>query len=126
MADEDRRQRALAAYAREKIEDLRLHGDVERRRRLVEQQSARRQDEGAGDRHALALPAGQLMRIAKAMARIETDVGERRENRRVALGDAVNLKRLAQRAIDRPARMQRAVGILEHVLQAPPLGAIAL
>src|SRR5580704_471275 len=101
MADEDRCQRALAAYAREEIEDLRLHGDVERRGRLVEQQSVRRQDEGAGDRHALALPAGQLMRIAKAMARIETDVSERGEDRRVTVGDAVNLKRLAQRAIDR-------------------------
>ena len=69
---------ALAAHAREEVEDLGLHRDVERRGRLVEQQSARRQDQRARDRHALALAAGELMRIAEAMARIEADVGERR------------------------------------------------
>ncbi len=47
----------------QQFEDLRLHGDVERGRRLVGDQQLRPVGERHGDHHALALAAGQLMRI---------------------------------------------------------------
>ena len=45
---------------------------VERRQRLVEQQHVRALGERAGQRHALALAAGELMRLARAEA-VELD-----------------------------------------------------
>ena len=42
---------------------------VERAERLVEQQHARREDEGAGERDALLLAAGELRRLAALEAR---------------------------------------------------------
>ena len=42
---------------------LRLHGDVEGRRRLVGDQHVRIVGERHGDHHALALAAGELVRI---------------------------------------------------------------
>ena len=47
----------------QQVEDLRLDGDVERRRRLVGDQDVRLVGERHGDHHALALAAGELMRI---------------------------------------------------------------
>ncbi len=44
-------------------QDLRLHGDVERRRRLVGDQQVRLVGERHGDHDALALAAGELVRI---------------------------------------------------------------
>ena len=46
------------------LQDLRLHGDVERGGRLVGDQQVRLVGERHGDHHALALAAGQLVRIA--------------------------------------------------------------
>ena len=47
----------------DQIENLRLDGDVERRRRLVCDQQARITGERHGDHHALAHAAGHFMRI---------------------------------------------------------------
>ena len=46
------------------LEDLRLHGDVERGGRLVGDQEIGLVGQRHGDHDALALAAGQLMRIA--------------------------------------------------------------
>ena len=48
-----------------KIEDFSLDRDVERRGWLVQQQHLGRQREGAGDGDALALAAGQFVRVAE-------------------------------------------------------------
>ena len=48
----------------QQIEDLRLDGHVERRRRLVGDQEIRLVGERHGDHDALALAAGHFMRIA--------------------------------------------------------------
>ena len=50
----------------QQVDDLRLHAHVERRGRLVEHDEARLQHHGAGDRDALALAAGEFVRIAEA------------------------------------------------------------
>ncbi len=49
----------------QEVEDLRLQHHVERRRRLVGDQQLRLQRAGDGDDDALALAAGQFVRIAR-------------------------------------------------------------
>ena len=53
----------------EKLEDLRLHGHVERGRRLVGDQQVGLVGERHRDHHALALAARELMRVAGEPAR---------------------------------------------------------
>ncbi len=48
----------------EQLQDLRLHRDVERGGRLVGDQQVGLVRQRHGDHHALALAAGELMRIA--------------------------------------------------------------
>ena len=60
----------------QQLDHLCLHRHVEGRGRLVEQEEARLQDEGAGERDALALAAGEFMRVAIGAVRIDTDFGE--------------------------------------------------
>ena len=55
--------RAAACRSLQELEDLRLDGDVERRRRLVGDEELRLARERHGDHHALALPAGELVRV---------------------------------------------------------------
>ena len=52
-----------ALSSREQLQDLRLHGHVERRGRLVGDEEVGLVGERHGDHHALALPAGELVRI---------------------------------------------------------------
>ena len=69
VGDEDRGEAEPALQAAH----LELHGlaqlAVERAERLVEQQQARVEDDGAGERHALLLAAGELARQALLVAR---------------------------------------------------------
>ena len=50
----------LVAHAPDDVVDLTRLPHAQGGRRLVEQQDASRPDEGAGDRHGLSLPAGQV------------------------------------------------------------------
>ena len=54
---------AVAALLADQVEDLRLHGDVERRGRLVGEQQLRPAGQGDGDHHPLAHAARQLVRV---------------------------------------------------------------
>ena len=56
---------------------LGTNGNVERRYWLIENDDRRTQDEGPCNGDSLALPAGELMRIAVRVARIQADVAER-------------------------------------------------
>ena len=60
VGDEEVRKVVLALELAEEIQDLRLDRDVEGRDGLVEDDEARLGRERAGDRDALALPAGHL------------------------------------------------------------------
>src|SRR5689334_16373495 len=73
VTDQDIGEAALATQPLEQRQDLGLKNRIEGRRRLVEQHEVRLEDERAGNGDALALAAGQLMRIAEAMAAIEAD-----------------------------------------------------
>ena len=57
----------------EQVDDLRLDRDVERRHRLVGDDEVRVDRERAGDADALALTAGELVRIAARRVRGEPD-----------------------------------------------------
>ena len=54
---------SLRLQVLQQLEDLRLHGDVERGGRLVGDQEIGLVGERHGDHHALALAAGKLVRI---------------------------------------------------------------
>src|SRR5260221_173432 len=94
VADQHDGQPVLGAQAVEQVEDLRLHRDVERRGRLVEQQDRRLEDEGARDGDALALPAGKLMRVAEAVLLPEPDLGEGARDALVDRVEPLDLGRL--------------------------------
>ena len=64
MGDEQEGQAPLGLQVLEQVEDLRLHGDVERRDRLVADNEFRVERERASDADALPLAAGEGMRVA--------------------------------------------------------------
>ena len=73
--------------AREQVEDLRLHRDVERGGRLVGDQQLGLAGERDGDRHPLAHAAGKLVRILAQplLGRRDADLGQQLDRaRRVA------------------------------------------
>ncbi len=63
VGDEQHRHAEALLQVLQQLEDLRLDGDVERRRRLVGDQQVRLVGQRHGDHHALPLAAGQLVRI---------------------------------------------------------------
>ena len=81
---------------------------VERRERLVEQQNLGPLDQGAGQRHPLALAARELVGPAQAEA-VEADHGERRLDPRADLGArrAADAQAVADVVGDRHVREKR-------------------
>ena len=63
MGDEQHRHAEPRLRVLEQLQDLRLHRHVERGGRLVGDQQVRLVRQRHGDHHALALAAGELMRI---------------------------------------------------------------
>ena len=63
VGDEDHRHVALALLVGEQVEDLRLHGDVERGGGLVGEEQLRAAGQRDGDGDALAHAAGELVRV---------------------------------------------------------------
>ena len=93
---------------------------VERRERFVEQQHARMLDQRAGQRDALALPAGKLMRLAR-LEPFEPRERQHLGDARVHLGlrQAVLLEPERDIAHDREVRKQRIA--LEHHVDRPAM-----
>ena len=112
-----RRVRGLAEVAQQ-FQDLRLHGDVERRGRLVGDQQLRPADQAGRDHHALAHAAGELMRIVvdAPLRRGDADAAEHVEGPlpRLFLADAgVDAQRLGDLVADGEHRIERAHRLLE-------------
>ena len=63
VGDDDDRHAEFVAQVHHQVEDLRLDGDVERGRGFVGDQQARPAGQRDGQHDALALAAGQLVRI---------------------------------------------------------------
>ena len=65
VGDEQQAHAEPRANFRQQRQNLRLHGDIERRGRLVRDQQVRLVGERHRDHHPLPLAAGELMRIAR-------------------------------------------------------------
>ena len=73
VADEEIGEAELVLQVAHQIEDLRLHGDIERRGRLVADDELGFGRQRAGDRDALPLAAGKFMRIFPAVVGMQAD-----------------------------------------------------
>ena len=104
----------------ENVEDLRLHGDIERGRRLVADDQVRIVRDRHGDHHALAFAAGEFVgECARPLQRLR-DADQFQKLHRalagsgladVAVVDADGLGDLVTHGVD---RRQRRHGVLEH------------
>ena len=71
MGNEQVRQPEVALQVLHQVDDLRLDADVERADGLVADDEFRVHGQGAGDADALALAAGELVRVAVRRVRVE-------------------------------------------------------
>src|SRR5271169_1028278 len=121
VTDEQEGDALVASEMRQEAQDLRLDGDVERRRRLVEDEQRRFTGDRGGDQRALLHPARQLVREGAG------DLGGTIDPHLVqcALGAAQRLgarysEMLHQRLGDLPADPQRGVEGGERILEDGP------
>jgi hypothetical protein len=77
VADEQVGEAVAGLQFAQQLDDLRLHRHVERRGWLVGHDKPGLQHECAGDRHALALAAGEFVRVALGRLGVEPDLSER-------------------------------------------------
>ena len=90
VGDEHVGDAELVAQVRQQVHDPRLHRDVERRQRLVEDDDLGLDGERAGDADALALTAGELVREAPGEPRRQADEVEQGLDPPTALVAAAN------------------------------------
>src|SRR5207244_954800 len=110
---EDVGEAVVSAEAAEEVQDLRLDRDVEGGGRLVEEEHARLEDEGARDRHALALAPRELVGIAEAVGRAEAHLVEGPLDPSARVTQAVDRDGLREGAVHGAPRVEGAVGVLE-------------
>jgi hypothetical protein len=123
MGDEQVGEPELVLEALEQVDDLGLDGDIQRRDRLVADDDLRSEGQATGDADALALAAGELVRVASQVVGVEADHLEQLLYLlpAAALGRdvRVDLERLADDVADRHPWVQRGVGVLQHDLDVP-------
>src|SRR5919108_758423 len=123
VRDEEVREPEVALQVLEQVEDLGLDGDVEGRHRLVADDQLRVERERARDPDALPLPAGELVRVAVRVVRVEADHLEQLAHGvapAFARADPVHLERLGDDVPDRHAGVERGVRVLEDDLHLAP------
>ena len=119
VGDQQQRHSQPVAQILQQLEDLRLHGDVQRRGRLVGDQEIGLARQGHGDHHPLPLPAGELMRI-RAQPLVRIGQGDQVQQFKssfpgVALAQGpVDIEDLADLPLDRAQRVQGRHRLLEH------------
>ena len=125
MGDEDDGEPEPLTQFGEQFQHLRLHGNIQRRDRLVRDQHVRLQRQRARQPDALALAAGEFVRKPVAGGRIEADqreqfpgVGDRLRPRR-----AVHDRALRHQFGRLAARIERGERVLKHHLDMPRLAA---
>ena len=119
VGDEQIGQVELRLQILQQVERLRLDRHVQRRHRLVAHDKLRVEGQGAGNADALALAAAEGVRIAHHVLGTQPHHLEQLSHailQLLALGDAVDDQRLAHDLQQRPARIQRSVGILKDHL----------
>ena len=118
VRDQQQAHAVLVDEVAQQVEDLRLQHHVERRGRLVGDQQLRLQRAGDGDHHALALPAGQFVRVAGQgkLCRRQPDAIEHLSRQRLgvgAVGLGVPADAFGDLLADRLQRVQRRHRLLE-------------
>ena len=109
VRDKQIREVLFALQIHHQIDDLSLDRHVERRDRLVADDQLRVQGERPGDADALPLAAGKLVRKAAHLQPTQPDLVEEGGDALLlvpAVGDAVDLQRLADDIAGRHARVQ--------------------
>src|SRR4051794_6932643 len=120
VADQDVTEAELLLEVLHQVQDLRLHGDVERGDRLVGDDQLRLGDQRARNSDALALAAGEFvrifLRIGIAQAHLPQHRGDAGTKRR-AINPLQHGQRFGDDTRDGLAWVERSVGILEHHLE---------
>ena len=118
MGDEHQRQRHAALEIGEQRQHLRLDGDVQRRDRLVGDDDVGIERQRPGDADALALAAGELVRIALESICAEPDQRHQFAGAALGLGtrDAMGDRPVSDDPADALARIERGIGVLEDHL----------
>ncbi len=107
----------------EQVEDLALDRDIEGGHGLVADDELGVQGERPGDADALALAAGELVRVAMDVALVEPDPAEQLADdvfARSLVLEAVHERALADDLADRHPRVQAGIRVLEHDLHVAP------
>ena len=107
---------SLPLQFRQQVKDLSLHRHIQRRRRLIQQQHLRLKNQRSGYRHALPLPAGELMRITLAKGAVEANFIQQHIDPPVAVVDTMDPQRLFEDIANGVTGMQRSVGVLKYHL----------
>jgi hypothetical protein len=106
----------------DKVEDLRLNGNVKRTHRLVEDDKPRGRDQSACDGNTLALSTRQFVRVAAFHSRRQPDRSEHLAHRRghfAPRGRAADYQRLGNRSADAQAWIERPLRMLQDCGEAP-------
>ncbi|TDD83625.1 hypothetical protein E1298_21005 [Actinomadura rubrisoli] len=124
MGDEQVRQAETGAQLLQQVHDTGLHGHVQGRYWLVQEQQSRSQGERPGDAHALPLPAGQAMWVALRVDGLQTHQLQQLPD---AVADpgrrhAVRGQRLGEDVGDAHPRVQGRERVLEDDLDVAPQG----
>ena len=117
VGDKQHRQAKIRLQVHEQVQDLRLDRDIQRRGRLVQHQKPGVQRQGAGDGHALGLPAGQLTRASGQEIGRQSATRKQRGGPLAHLGAgrvASGQKRFRQDLRDGQARAERQERVLRH------------
>src|SRR5208282_1677070 len=125
VGDEDEAEPETGLQVLEQVDDLGAHRDVERRDGLVADEELRLDRKCPRDADALALAAGELVRIAPRVAGEQADETEELGDpllARLAAAQVVDGERLGQHLGNRHARVERAIGVLEDDLHLAPQG----
>ena len=134
MRDEEDREAEVALERLDLLEDLALHDDVERGRRLVHDDQLRLERERHRDDHALAHAAGELVRVRADAPAVDADELEQlaRARERPPLVDLlVRAHRVDELVADAHHRVERVHRALEDHRDVAPaeapqlLGALA-
>lgn len=128
MGDQDQPHGQLALELGQQIHHLRLHGDVQRRGRLVRDDQVRAEGQCHRDHDALAHPAGELVRIVAHPLPGRGDADPLHQLHRSATGvltghPLVDLEHLPELGADAEDRVQRGQRVLEdhrHLRAADP------
>ncbi len=119
VRDEEVGQPHFPAKPHQKIQNLRLHRNVQRGNALVAYNKLRMQRKRSGNTDSLLLPAGKLVRISAQMVRCEPDRINQLSDFLINLfpvPDSVDQIRFRQNLADRPPRIQAGRRVLKDNL----------